>query len=182
MGNRLCPRPLHQLKKEQGKCKCTMGQNRKKHRINYHPFIHFPTNEGVSERVSAAECASEASSAEQATEWAVRANKRTDERVAQYSNLYSWLFWPTVKRYFLQWNSIENMELSHMIDNKMTNVRTDHQNASDRLVPILPAWYISGSHTFCFVLLQYSEYRLPDYKKTRPYTQLLLSRAIGQGQ
>ena len=26
----------------------------------------------------------------------MRANERTDERVAQYSNLYSWLFWPTV--------------------------------------------------------------------------------------
>ena len=50
----------------------------------------------MSERVSAAELASEESSAEQMNEWAVRANERTDERVAQYSNLYSWLFRPTV--------------------------------------------------------------------------------------
>ena len=28
----------------------TMGQNRKKHRINSHLIIHFPTSEGVSER------------------------------------------------------------------------------------------------------------------------------------
>ena len=27
----------------------------------------------------------------------VRGNERTDERVAQYSNLYFWLFWPTVQ-------------------------------------------------------------------------------------
>ena len=35
--------------------------------------------------MSAAERASEASSAEQANEWAVRANERADERMAQYS-------------------------------------------------------------------------------------------------
>ena len=34
-------------------------------------------------------------------EWAVRANERTDERVAQYFSLYSWSFWPTVLRFFL---------------------------------------------------------------------------------
>ena len=28
---------------------CTMGQNRKKHGINSHLIIHFPTSEGVSE-------------------------------------------------------------------------------------------------------------------------------------
>ena len=43
--------------------------------------------------MSAAEGASEASSPEQANEWAVRANDRTDERVAQYFSLYFWLFW-----------------------------------------------------------------------------------------
>ena len=31
-----------------------------------------------------------------ANEWAVQANERMDERVAQYFSLYSWLFWPTV--------------------------------------------------------------------------------------
>ena len=46
-------------------------------------------SEQVSERVSAAEGASEASSPEQANEWAVRANGRTDEQVAQYFSLYS---------------------------------------------------------------------------------------------
>ena len=29
-------------------------------------------------------------------ESAVQANEQTDEQVAQYSNLYFWLFWPTV--------------------------------------------------------------------------------------
>ena len=48
--------------------------------------------------MSAAEGASEASSPEQANELAVRANERTDERVAQYFSLYSWLFWPTVRQ------------------------------------------------------------------------------------
>ena len=47
--------------------------------------------------MSAAERASEASKTEQAKKLAVRANERTDERVAQYSNLYSCLFWPTVR-------------------------------------------------------------------------------------
>ena len=64
-----------------------------------HPIIHCPTSEGVSEvseRASAAEGASEASSPEQANEWAVRANERTDERVAQYLRLYSCLFQTTV--------------------------------------------------------------------------------------
>ena len=31
---------------------CTMGQNRKKHRLNSIPIIHCPTNEGVSEQTS----------------------------------------------------------------------------------------------------------------------------------
>ena len=53
--------------------------------------MHFPTTERVS-KVSAAERASEASNAEQANEWAVRANERTDERVAQYLHVDFWLF------------------------------------------------------------------------------------------
>ena len=40
----------------------TMGQNREKHRINSHPIIHCPTNEGVSE-VSRAEQAQRVSGA-----------------------------------------------------------------------------------------------------------------------
>ena len=50
---------------------CTMVENRKKHRENSHPIIHFPTSEGVSEvseRVSAAEGAREANSPEEANE------------------------------------------------------------------------------------------------------------------
>ena len=43
------------------------------------------------------EGASEASSLEQANESAVRANERTDERVAQYYSLYSWLLSTIVK-------------------------------------------------------------------------------------
>ena len=86
----------------------TMIENRKKHRQNSHPIIHYPTSEGVSEvseRVSAAEGASEASSPEQANKWASeRANERakravwskqtskrcerTDERMAQYYSLF----------------------------------------------------------------------------------------------
>ena len=41
--------------------------------------------------MSAAERASEASRALQAKEWAVRANKRTDERVAQYFSHFFWI-------------------------------------------------------------------------------------------
>ena len=47
--------------------------------------------------MSAAEGASEASSPEQANARAVRANEQTDERVAQYYSLYSWLFSTKVK-------------------------------------------------------------------------------------
>ena len=80
-----------------------MIQNRKKHRIDSHPIIHCHKSEGVrevsgaSEQVSAAERASEASSAEQANERMVRANERTDERVARYLRLTSWLFWIIVE-------------------------------------------------------------------------------------
>ena len=70
-----------------------MVQNRKKHRKNSHLIIHFPTSEGVFKWSSAAERASKASSAEQANKWAVRANEQADERVAQYLQLDSWLFW-----------------------------------------------------------------------------------------
>ena len=63
--------------------------------------IHFPTSEGVSE---VSEWTSERSggrerisSPEQANEWAVGENEQTDERVAQYFSLDSWLFWPTVQ-------------------------------------------------------------------------------------
>ena len=58
--------------------KGTMVQNREKHGKQ---AIHCPTSEGVSE-VSAAECASEARRA-------VRANERTEERVAHYFSLDS---------------------------------------------------------------------------------------------
>ena len=54
-------------------------------------------SEWASEQVSAAKGANEASSLKQANEWALQANKRTDEWVAQYFSLYSWLFWPTVQ-------------------------------------------------------------------------------------
>jgi len=57
----------------------TMVDYRKKHRQNSHLINHYPTSEGASE-VS-----------ERANEWAVRANERTDERVAQHFSLYSWL-------------------------------------------------------------------------------------------
>ena len=74
----------------------TMGQNwKKKHRI---ASLSYERGSEWSERASEG---SEPSSAEQAYEWAVGANKRTDKRVAQYSNLYSWLFWPTVEGYHL---------------------------------------------------------------------------------
>ena len=49
-----------------GKNDCTMGQKRKRHRMNSHPIIHCPTSSGVievSERVSAAERASKVSGA-----------------------------------------------------------------------------------------------------------------------
>ena len=51
----------------------------------FHELRSEWVSERASERMSAAERASEASSAEQANEWAVRANERTEERMAQYS-------------------------------------------------------------------------------------------------
>ena len=47
-----------------------MVENGKKHRQNSHPILHCPTSERC---------------------------ERTDDRVAQYSSLYSSLFWPTVQ-------------------------------------------------------------------------------------
>ena len=50
------------------------------------------------ERVSAAQGASKGRSPDQANEWAVWANERTDERVAQFLCPNSWLFCPNVWR------------------------------------------------------------------------------------
>ena len=62
---------------------------------------HFTASMGevsdwASIRVSSAELVSETSSVEQANKWAVWANERMDERVAQYLHLDFWLFWPIV--------------------------------------------------------------------------------------
>ena len=75
--NRLASSPCSKLTKRIKHRICTMGQNSRKHRQNSHPIIQRPTREGVSE-------ASE------------RANKRRDEQMAQYFNLYSWSSWPIV--------------------------------------------------------------------------------------
>ena len=70
-----------------------MVQNRKKNRKNSHQINHYPTSDEVSEvNEQISGHVSEASRAEQANEWAVRANERTDKRVAQYCSLYFWLF------------------------------------------------------------------------------------------
>ena len=53
-------------------------------------------SERASKQVSAAEHASETSRAEQLKERVVWVNERTDEQMAQYCGLDSWLFWPTV--------------------------------------------------------------------------------------
>ena len=67
------------------------------HRINSHLTNHCPTSEGVSEVSERAnKWAQQSARAKRAgrskLEWAVRANERTDERVAQFFSLYSWLF------------------------------------------------------------------------------------------
>ena len=54
-------------------------------------------SEQASKWVGAAERACKSSRAEQANEWAVQANERMDEQVAQYCSLYSWLFWTMVQ-------------------------------------------------------------------------------------
>ena len=53
-------------------------------------------SEQASEQVSAAEHTSKVSGAKQANEWVVRANEQSDERVAQYLCLDSWLSWTIV--------------------------------------------------------------------------------------
>ena len=64
----------------------TMIQNRKKHRIDSHLIIHFPTSEEVSEvskRVSAAERMSKVSRAERENEWGIQANGQASGPVLQ---------------------------------------------------------------------------------------------------
>ena len=72
-------------------------------KFTIHDALWFRTasTDTMSEWMSAAGGESEASRGEQANEWAVRANERMDEQVAQYFSLYSWLFWPTVWWYFI---------------------------------------------------------------------------------
>ena len=76
----------------------TMVQNRKKHRINSHLIIHFPTSEGVS-KVS-----------ERANEWAQRSarakrvgrSKQTNERYERTSERTS--EWPSTYIWVLGWS------------------------------------------------------------------------------
>ena len=74
----------------------TVGQNLVVLRHISDITIYFLTSSGLSEwareQMSTVERASKASSTESANEWAVRANKRMDEQVAQYLCLDSWLF------------------------------------------------------------------------------------------
>ena len=62
--------------------------------------------------VSVAERVNEVSIAEQENEWVVWTNERTDERVAQYSNLYSWSYWPTVR--LVQIHPFYSLSLIHL--------------------------------------------------------------------
>ena len=170
-----------------------MVQNRKKHRKNSHLIIHCPTSEGVSEvsegvsevserasnRVSAAEGASKASSPEQANEWAVRANKRTDERVAQYLRPDFWLLSTIVKRrntgwrhlphrhyhlYFYDrriqndtfWRSWSSIVVA---DSKMSNAITNDLSSSERRcekkrIVLEEVWLVSGRNATGFIWIK----------------------------
>ena len=81
-----------------GNASRTMVDNTKKHRRNSHLIIHCLTSEGVSRR--AREWAQRRVRAKRAVrskrmnEWC----ERTDERLAQYFSLYSWLFSTIVSR------------------------------------------------------------------------------------
>ena len=81
----------------------TMVQNKKKNTQKI--VIQSFTVPQAWEWAKGAEGASEASGPEQVNKWAVQANEQTDEQVAQYLNLYFWLFWPTlqVKNAFGRW-------------------------------------------------------------------------------
>ena len=83
----------------------------------------------MSEWVSAAEYASEVSSGEQANDWAVRANKWTDEQVAQYLHLDFWLFWPTVHRQIKKTEK-KNVLLARIATEERSFVPTDIWSSS----------------------------------------------------
>ena len=53
-------------------------------------------SERASKQMSTAERLNKASSVEQVNEWVVWVNEQTDEQVARYLRLDSWLFWTTV--------------------------------------------------------------------------------------
>ena len=71
---------------------CTVGKKSGRFETYNHTLFHELGSERVSERMIAAERMSEASGVEQAIEQAVRANVLTDEQVARYLFLDSWLF------------------------------------------------------------------------------------------
>ena len=83
----------------------TMGQNRKKkHRLNSHPIIHFPTRKGVS-KVSerAKEWAQRRARAKRTvrSKWMSKRCERTSEWTTEWPNaqwVYSWIIRPTVQR------------------------------------------------------------------------------------
>ena len=87
----------------------------------------------------AAERVCEASREEQANETAVRANKRTDERVAQYFRPNSWLFCPTV-------HSSSEFELTHSNTSdteKHVNIHVNLELSTLQL--IVPSFIMSNS-------------------------------------
>ena len=68
---------------------CTIGQNRKKHRINSHRIIQFPTSEGVSEvsEHSRGRKQSEQGRASSTSEWC----ERTNERMSEWPSTAVWI-------------------------------------------------------------------------------------------
>ena len=132
--------------------------------MNSHLIILFPTSKGlseVSERVSAAERASEASRAEWTNEWAVWENEQTDERVAQYSDLYSWLLWPTVHSWLVWIHAwVGRFYLKILLNDKLVDTEKIYHLSTNELSLTLS---VSLSGDFCLLSIRLNRLELRFY-------------------
>ena len=146
--------------------RCTMVENRKKHRKNSHPIIYCPTSEGVSK-------ASE------------RANKRMSERTSEWPSTYICVFlyfWPVTsyKHIKTEFSIGDLVKQPNVVFWFFCKLRLNenwffHETYSNEVF----ASHLEKCHqtdeVFRFFLLT-------RFKQTRPNTWLPLSRVVGQGQ
>ena len=125
----------------------------KKRSKKSHLIIRFPMSSGVSKwestQVNAAERANEANSVWQAFEWTVQANEQTNEQVAQYINLDSWLFLTIVASFISRFSPSlpythtrhESKEIQDKILTYYSKIDKKHLHLLSAIATVCPSLY-----------------------------------------